>query len=71
MEFFIASIPVNTLRTVTFLLINANPIDISIEKISVSLPSTNIQLTQMQLLNGSETKQIFKSLSKNNAITEV
>ncbi len=69
LEYFIASIPVNVSRTVKFLLINANPIDISIEQISLTLPKTTIQLVRMQLINGSETNVPFKiSYRKDNII---
>ncbi len=59
----------NVSRTVKFLLINANPIDISIEQISLTLPKTTIQLVRMQLINGSETNVPFKiSYRKDNII---
>ncbi|CAF4461293.1 unnamed protein product [Rotaria socialis] len=70
-EYYIASIPVNSSRTVKFILKNTNPIDIPIEKISLTLPKTNIRLIQLQLLNGSETKVSFKSLYQNEDITEL
>jgi hypothetical protein len=62
---------VNIVRIVKFLLINANPIDISIEQISLTLPKTNIQLIQMQTLNGNETNVTFQSSYRKNDITKV
>jgi len=62
---------VNVSRTVKFTLSNGNPIDISIEKISMTLPKANIQLTQMQLINGSETNVAYKRLYRNDDIIEV
>jgi len=60
---------VNASRTVKFLLTNANPIDITIEQISLTLPKTTIQLSQMQLINGSEINALFKgSYRKDNII---
>ncbi len=61
----------NIVRIVKFLLINANPIDISIEQISLTLPKTNIQLIQMQTLNGNETNVTFQSSYRKNDITKV
>ncbi len=61
----------NTVRIVKFLLINANPIDISIEQISLTLPKTNIQLIHIQTLNGNETNVAFKSSYRKDDITKV
>lgn len=55
-ELFITSIPVNTTRTVTFLLTNSNPVDIQIEKFEFNCSNINIQLDYMESLNGSNTK---------------
>lgn len=54
-EFFLISIPVNTIRRFTFVLKNSNPIDIEIEKFQFSLKNLNIQLDRIKLLNGNET----------------
>jgi hypothetical protein len=62
---------VNESRTVKFVLINANPIDITIEKISITLPKTTLQLVQMQLLNGTETKMGFKNINRDDDIIDV
>ena len=61
----------NVTRTVKFLLINANPIDISIEQISLTLPRTTIKLAQMQLLNGSDTNTPFKGVYRKTDIIKV
>ncbi|CAF3551098.1 unnamed protein product [Rotaria sordida] len=71
LEYFIASIPVNVSRTVKFMLKNANPVDILIDKISLTLPKANVYLNQMQLLNGSETKVPYKLSYKNDGIIEL
>lgn len=55
MEYFLASIPVNETRTIHFMLVNTNPLDISVDQIISTLPKTTIQLVHMQTLNGSET----------------
>jgi hypothetical protein len=62
---------VNVSRTVKFQLINANPIDISIEQISLTLPKTTIQVIQMQSLNGSETNVPFKASYRKDDIIKV
>jgi hypothetical protein len=62
---------VNVSRTVRFLLINANPIDISIEQISLTLPKTTIQLVQIQLINGSESNVPFKNSYRKDDIIKV
>jgi hypothetical protein len=62
---------VNESRTVKFVLINANPIDITIEKISITLPKTTLQLVQMQSLNGTETKMGFKNINRDDDIIDV
>jgi hypothetical protein len=56
LELFLTSIPVNTSRTVRFVLTNSNPIDIRIEKFEFTLLNTDIQLDYMKLLDGNETK---------------
>ncbi len=61
----------NVSRTVKFILINANPIDISIEQISLTLPKANLQLIQMQTLDGSETKIAFKKTYRKDNIVKV
>ena len=71
MEYFIASIPVNESRIIKFFLINTNPLDISIDKISLTLPKTNIQLSQMQILNGSETTSSYKATYRKDDIIKV
>jgi hypothetical protein len=58
---------VNTVRTVTFLLANPNPIDIKIEKFYFTLPNAKIQLDYMKLLDGNQTK----ILSRNKDISQV
>ena len=59
----------NVSRTVKFILINANPIDISIEQISLTLSKVTIQLVQMQTLDGIETNIAYKkSYRKDNLI---
>ncbi|UJR33639.1 hypothetical protein I4U23_021073 [Adineta vaga] len=50
-EYFLASIPVNSPRTVKFILQNANPVEIPIEKISFTLPKSTLQISQIQTLN--------------------
>ncbi len=60
-ELLITSIPVNTSRTVTFVLTNTNPIDIEIEEFDFTLPNTDIQLDYMERLNGNETKIRFEN----------
>jgi hypothetical protein len=62
---------VNASRTVKFLLTNANPIDITIEQISLTLPKTTIQLSQMQLINGSEINALFKGSYRKDNIMKV
>jgi hypothetical protein len=62
---------VNVSRTVKFILINANPIDISIEQISFTLPKANLQLLQMQTLDGSETNIAFKRSFRKDTIVKV
>ncbi|CAF2702202.1 unnamed protein product [Rotaria sp. Silwood2] len=71
LEYYIATIPVNVSRTVKFILKNANPINISIDKISLTLPKANIRLHQTQLLNGTETKTTWKSSYQNDDITQL
>ncbi|CAF3697659.1 unnamed protein product [Adineta steineri] len=71
LEYFIASIPVNASRTVKFTLTNINPIDINIEKISLTLPKTTIQLVQMQFINGSESNAVYKRIYHNSDIVEL
>ncbi len=61
----------NEIRTVRFVLVNGNPLDITIEKISMTLPKTTIQLVQMQTLNGTETNVGFKHISGSDDITDV
>ncbi|CAF0749813.1 unnamed protein product [Adineta ricciae] len=70
-EYFIASIPVNASRTVKFVLQNANPVEISIETISHTLPKSTLQLAQMLSINGSETNAVFKSVYRNGQIIEI
>lgn len=45
----------NETRTIHFMLVNTNPLDISVDQIISTLPKTTIQLVHMQTLNGSET----------------
>lgn len=53
------------------MLVNGNPIDMSIERISMTLPKTTIQLTQMLSLNGTEIKAGFKRIISHDDITNV
>lgn len=71
LEYSIVSIPVNHSRTVEFVVINANPINISIDQISFTVPKARLQLAQMQRLNGSETDVIVKKTVRKDNIAKV
>ena len=55
-DLLLTSIPVNTQRTVRFVLTNSNPIDIKIDQYKSTITNGNIQFDHMKLLNGSQTK---------------
>lgn len=61
----------NHSRTVEFVVINANPIDISIEQISFTVPKARLQLAQIQRLNGTETDVIVKKTIRKDNIVKV
>lgn len=61
----------NQSRTVEFVVINANPIDISIEQISFTVPKARLHLAQMQRLNGSETNVTYKKTFRKDNIVKV
>ncbi|CAF0885194.1 unnamed protein product [Adineta steineri] len=69
-ELYLASIPINVSRTVTFTLSNPNPIDIAIENFHFTLPNTDIQLDYMQLIDGNGTKVKSTNLYKNENISQ-
>ena len=61
----------NHSRTVEFVVINANPIDISIDQISFTVPKARLQLAQITRLNGSETDVTVKKTIRKDNIAKV
>ena len=61
----------NVSRSVKFILKNVNPINVPIEKITLSLSKMNIHLIRMQLLNDSKANIELKQSYEYGDITQV
>ena len=68
---FVASISIGTSRTVTFRVINTNPIDITLESFDFTLSHADLQLEWIESLNETQWRGEPDRLYRNENISQV